>query len=280
MFVPRRKWDSRVYWCLQIGTAVFGSFVIESQWQQLNLSHGRSKMMLIFAFQQRTLDWASTYGTYPWRLTLLTIFGSVHPSQYPYEVSRSWSWHSVDHGHLRCLSSFLLLCQDIHSSLLSTSFSAASEATIYHLRSHGLLHSLLLGRVLHRNRPLQREEPAMGYHCDNELFRLRQAYICDRRPGSRCWCHHPRVSNTNGGELTYLVATEDILAICLFGRFDVSSSLVWSKRPGFDAYLPVSASIACAIRVAFAVQSRGTTDATFAQYRVVTLLWVAAPLLT
>lgn len=68
------------------------------------------------------------------------------------------------------------------------------------------------------------------------------------------------------------MGTEDILAIRLLSRVDVSPNHDQSKEPGSDSNSCLSASIACAIRVAFAVQSRGTTDATFAQYRVVTLL--------
>ena len=90
--------------------------------------------------------------------------------------------HSVDHGHLCRLPSLLLLRQGVHPPLLPTSVPAASEATIHHLRPPCLLHHILLGRFLHRHRPLQRPESTMGYHDDDELFCLRQAYLCDRRP--------------------------------------------------------------------------------------------------
>ncbi len=155
--------------------------------------------------------------------------------QVPQQVSKNrLTRHLVDHGHLRSLPSILLFCQDIHSPLLPSSVPAASEAALRHLRSHGLLYHLLLGRLLHRHRPLQRPEPTMGYHGDNELFRLRQAHFRDRRPGSCCRCHHTRVSHPDGGEATHLVGTEDILAIRLLSWFDVSPRHVHGRTPGID----------------------------------------------
>ena len=130
---------------------------------------------------------------------------------------------SVDNGDLCRLPSVLLLRQDIHPSFLPPSLPAASEAAIHHLRAHGLLHHLLLGRLLDRHRPLQRPEPSMGYHSDDELFRLRQACFCDWRSRSRCRCHHTRISNTNGGKATNIMAPEDLLAIRLLSWIGVSA---------------------------------------------------------
>ena len=142
----------------------------------------------------------------------------------PLTSLKSLTLPSVDNGDLCRLPSVLLLRQDIHPSFLPPSFPAASEAAIHHIRAHGLLHNLLLGRLLDRHRPVQRAEPAMGYHGDNELFRLRQARFCDWRPRSRCRCHYTRISNTDGGKATNIMASEDLLAIRLPGWIGVSAS--------------------------------------------------------
>ena len=136
---------------------------------------------------------------------------------------KSLTLPSVDNGDLCRLPSVLLLCQVIHPTFLPSSFPAASEATIHHIRPHGLLHHLLLGRLLDRYRPLQRPEPSMGYHGDHELFRLRQACVCDWRSRSRCRCLHTRISNTNGGKATNIMAPEDLLAIRLLSWIGVSA---------------------------------------------------------
>ena len=136
----------------------------------------------------------------------------------------------MDNGDLCRLPSVLLLHQDIHPSFLPSSLPAASEAAIHHIRAHGLLHHLLLGRLLDRHRPLQRPEPSMGYHRHDELFRLRQAYFCDWRPRPRCRCHHTRISNTDGGKATNIVAPEDLLAIRLLSWIDVSAEQPGSKQ--------------------------------------------------
>lgn len=81
--------------------------------------------------------------------------------------------HTVDHGHLRRLPSLLLLRKDIHSPFLPSSVPTASEAAIHDLRPLGLLHHLLLGRLLYRHRSLQRPQPTVGHHSDDELFCLR-----------------------------------------------------------------------------------------------------------
>ena len=128
----------------------------------------------------------------------------------------------MDHGHLRRLPRILLLCQNIHPPLLPAGLPVTKEAAVHHLRSHGLLHHLLLGRLLHRHRPVQHPESRMGYHCYDELFRLRQAYLCNWSSGSGLRCHHTRLSHSDGNKNTHIMATKDILAICLFGRFDVS----------------------------------------------------------
>ena len=127
----------------------------------------------------------------------------------------------MDYGYFRRLPCILLLRQIIHLPLLPASLPAATEASIRHLRPHSLLHHLLLGRLLHHHRPLQRGEPRMGYLNDNELFRLRQAHLRNRRPGSGCRCHHTRVPDPDGYEATDIMATEDILAIRPLSRFDV-----------------------------------------------------------
>ena len=137
----------------------------------------------------------------------------------------------MDHGHLRRLPSLLLLRKDIHSPLLPSSVSTASEATIHDLRPPGLLHHLLLGRLLYRHRSLQRPEPTVGHHGDDELFCLRGAYFRNRRPGSCCRRHHTRFPSADGAEATHLVAAEDILALRLLGRVDVSLSNAQRKTP-------------------------------------------------
>ena len=104
----------------------------------------------------------------------------------------------MDHGHLRCLPRILLLCQNIHPPLLLAGLPVTEEAAVHHLRPHGLLHHLLLGRILHRHRPVQHPESRMGYHCDDELFRLRQAYLCHWSSGFGLRCHHTRLSHSNG----------------------------------------------------------------------------------
>ena len=142
----------------------------------------------------------------------------------------------MDHGNLRRLSSLVLLRQDIHSPLLPARLPAASEATLHHLLPHGILHDLLLGRLLHRHRTLQRPQPRMGHNGDDELFRLRQAYLCDWRSGSRRRCHDTRLPHSHGAEVAHLMGTEDIPALRLLGRLDVSSSQIHSNAPDLKKY--------------------------------------------
>ena len=136
----------------------------------------------------------------------------------------------MDHGHLRRLPRILLLCQNIHSPLLFAGLPVTEEAAVHHLRPHGLLHHLLLGRILHRHWPVQHPESRMGYHCDDELFRLRQAYLCHWSSRFGLRCHHTRLSHSNGSKNTHIMATKDILAICLLGWSDVSHSQARRKR--------------------------------------------------
>lgn len=62
-----------------------------------------------------------------------------------------------------------------------------------------------------------------------------------------------------------------LLFVFLCGILWVTSTLPQRDRD-FDTDKNGRASVACAIRVAFAAEARGTTDATMAQYHVVTLL--------
>lgn len=128
----------------------------------------------------------------------------------------------MDHGHLRRLPRILLLRQTIHPPLLPARLPAASEAPIRHLLPHNILHHLLLGRLLHRHRPLQRAEPRMEHLNDNELFLLRQTHVRNRGSRSNRRCAHTRFPDPDGVEAAYFPATEDILAVCLPSRFDVS----------------------------------------------------------
>ncbi len=70
------------------------------------------------------------------------------------------------------------------------------------------------------------------------------------------------------------MATEDLLALRLLGRHPVSPLPCLNMERRQDTDSRTRASVACAIRVAFAAQAGGTNDATMAQYHVVTLLSV------
>ncbi|KAF6219693.1 hypothetical protein HO133_004162 [Letharia lupina] len=82
------------------------------------------------------------------------------------------------------------------------------------------------------------------------------------------------------GKLTFAIGGLDLVADALILGFPIPMvmklRISWAQRIYllFVFLAGLIASIACAIRVAFAVQSRGTTDATFAQYRVVTLFCI------
>lgn len=62
----------------------------------------------------------------------------------------------------------------------------------------------------------------MGHHRHNELFRLREADLRDRRHGSAGRCDDLGVSGADGVEVADFVESEDLLAFCVFVRFDVS----------------------------------------------------------
>lgn len=82
------------------------------------------------------------------------------------------------------------------------------------------------------------------------------------------------------GKLTFAIGGLDLVADAMILGFPipmvVKLRISWPQRIYllFVFLAGLIASIACAIRVAFAVQSRGTTDATYAQYRVVTLFCI------
>ena len=142
---------------------------------------------------------------------------------------------------------------------------------IRHFRcANGILHRLLLARLFRGRRLLQRNEQNLGYHYHYELLRLREAYLRSWGHGSCCRRHDTRVSDPNGAKTSNLRATENLLTLHLFSWYNVGNRS-WQER-AFDVDMYYRATIACAIRVAFAVQARGTTDATMAQYHVVTLL--------
>ncbi|KAL8732433.1 MAG: hypothetical protein Q9181_003968 [Wetmoreana brouardii] len=88
------------------------------------------------------------------------------------------------------------------------------------------------------------------------------------------------------GKLTFAIGGLDLVADAIVLAFPVPQDLKlrisWPQRIYllFVFLFGLTASIACAIRVAFAVQSRHTTDATMAQYYVVVLLYAFCPNIT
>ena len=69
------------------------------------------------------------------------------------------------------------------------------------------------------------------------------------------------------------MATEDLPPLRVLGGSNVSRiKFIITPMSGHHTDDLESASAACAVRVAFAVQARGTTDATMAQYYGLTML--------